>query len=73
MFALSQAVDNKTKRDTTINFCCLANELHWTEQRKRSGSNNNFDTGLPKFHYKDEITLRPKYPDFERKLARINV
>ncbi|MEL7308719.1 MAG: reverse transcriptase domain-containing protein, partial [Pseudomonadota bacterium] len=73
-FALGQSVNDKTNRDTTINFCRLANELRWKEHRRRSESmkESNNETNMPNYPYKDEIAQPPKYPDFERKLARIN-
>ena len=70
-FALSQPVNDKAKRDATINFCRLANELRWREHWRR----NDIDvtnTELPKYPHKDELIQPPKYADFERKLTRIN-
>ena len=72
-FALSQPINDNTKRDATVNFCRLANELRWKEHRRRTeASNSGTELGLPSYPYKDEISQAPRYADFERKLARVN-
>ncbi len=70
-FALSQPVNETTRREVTISFCRLANELRWKEHWRRT-NNAPREDGIPKYPFKDEIIQPPKYPDFERKLSRIN-
>ncbi len=69
-FAISEAVNDRTRHNVTISFCRLANELRWKEHFRRQ--NVVVNEQFPKYPFKDEILQPPKYPDFERKLARIN-
>ena len=69
-FALSSAVNEKTKQDITINFCRLANELRWKEHWKRQAVSPN--SNFPRYPIHSELSQPPRYPDFERKLYRIN-
>ena len=52
----------------------MANELRWKEHWNRNPDLSNVTDadGLPRYPYRDEITQAPRYPDFERKLARLN-
>ena len=70
-FAISQAVNETTRREITISFCRLANELRWKEHWRRT-DNGPCENGIPKYPLRDEIMQPPKYPDFERKLSRMN-
>ena len=71
-FALGEASDDRAKRNIKISFCRLANELRWREHHNRNPDHPENKTTLPRYPYRDEITQAPRYPDFERKLARIN-
>ena len=65
-------MDDHAKINITVNFCRLANELRWKEHWRRN-SDVARNTGVPpRYPYRDEISQAPRYPDFERKLARIN-
>ena len=71
-FAIGEALDDRAKRNITVNFCRLANELRWKEHWSRSTELPSNTDVLPRYPYRDEISQAPRYPDFERKLARIN-
>ena len=78
-FAINQPINDKTRRDTVVNFCRLANQLRWNEHWRRqrldtdiASTNNPSNSSFPNYPYKDEIHQPPRYNDFERKLTRIN-
>ena len=74
-FAVNEAVNDTTRRNVSISFCRLANELRWKEHWKRQTDSKLFSKNNDNFiqyPYRDDITQAPKYPDFERKLYRIN-
>jgi len=72
-FAVGEGLNDQARTNIKVNFCRLANELRWKEHWNRNpdlcrSSANAF----PRYPYRDEISQAPRYPDFERKLARIN-
>ena len=70
-FAISEPINDKTKRNITVSFCRLANELRWKEHWLRNPTQKP-QNSFPRYPYQDEIMQAPRYPDFERKLTRIN-
>ena len=47
-FALSQPVNDNTRRDATVSFCRLANELRWKEHWRRKNTTAPAN-GMPKY------------------------